>query len=32
MIVAANKVGYILTDPQLLTDFKAHVEGLATPL
>ena len=27
MIVAANKVD-ILTDPQLLADFKAHVEGL----
>ena len=30
MIVAANKVD-ILTDPQLLTDFKAHVEGLGYP-
>ena len=31
MIVAANKVD-ILTDPQLLTDFKAHVEGLGYAL
>ena len=30
MIVAANKVD-ILTDPQLLADFKAHVEGLGYP-